>query len=369
MSTNFVEIVCIDELVKHENADKLEIAKIKGTQVVVPKDVFVPGQPVVYFPPDMLIPEEFAVKVGVHKYLKHAIWDGIYSTACRVGATRLRGVPSYGFVISLADAHLAIDMPGYEVGSDVTEHFGADVTQKFKAKKYTPPVRIRPEDMEPENLIFHKYTDIEHWWRYQNVLEEGELVRITEKIHGTNSRVGVINTDGDFKFMGGSHRVIRKQYNAAGELSAYWRPFEDGAVMELINDLCDAKHNVVLFGEIYGKYVQDMDYGTAFGYRVFDCSVDGVYLDWEQLVVACVAHGVPTVPVLYTGPYSKALVEQYTHGPTTVAEPDQIGSAFKGREGIVITPCKERFSAILGRVILKSVSADYIGRKGGTDEE
>jgi len=39
---------------------------------------------------------------------------------------------------------------------------------------------------------------------------------------------------------------------------------------------------------------------------------------------------------------------------------------FSGREGVVITPIKERQGKI-GRVILKAISADYLARKNPTD--
>jgi hypothetical protein len=70
------------------------------------------------------------------------------------------------------------------------------------------------------------------------------------------------------------------------------------------------------------------------------------------------------VPVLYVGPFDPALVEEWTNGPTTQAE---VKSRFKGREGCVITPLTETYHPDLGRVVLKSVSADYLDRKGAKD--
>jgi len=55
-----------------------------------------------------------------------------------------------------------------------------------------------------------------------------------------------------------------------------------------------------------------------------------------------------------------------------MCDPKSAGS-FNGREGIVITPSKERIDEKMmltgtnGRVVLKAVSADYLGRKEGTD--
>jgi len=50
--------------------------------------------------------------------------------------------------------------------------------------------------------------------------------------------------------------------------------------------------------------------------------------------------------------------------------PVAVGS-FQGREGIVITPVKERRDFDLGgdgRVILKAISFAYLERKGGTED-
>ena len=116
-----------------------------------------------------------------------------------------------------------------------------------------------------------------------------------------------------------------------------------------------------------------MAYGLgngAKGFRAFDVAVDGKYLDHDKKVEALLRHGLEVVPLLYRGPFSWDVVEGHTYGPTTMCPPDASGR-FGGREGCVITPVIERFHAGLGdtgRVILKSISADYLARKGGTDE-
>ena len=104
-----------------------------------------------------------------------------------------------------------------------------------------------------------------------------------------------------------------------------------------------------------------MDYATprGKGYRVFDISVNGEYLDWPDVHTYCSLFDIETVPVLYQGPFSPELVDRYINGPTTLADPEKIRCKFKGREGIVITPLQEQYSEQVGRMILKAVSADY----------
>jgi len=188
--------------------------------------------------------------------------------------------------------------------------------------------------------------------------------------HNSNSRVGLIKTDTGFEFLAGSHNRVRVHPEEGSE-SLYWRPLEDKGVLDLLTDLCEGcdgqpSHNVVVFGELFGPGIQDMDYGVKqghVGYEVFDISVDGRYLNWNDVFRVCFIYGVPTVPLFYEGHFVKADMDRYTDGPTTS---QGVAAKFTGREGCVITPVVEQY--VHGsRVILKSVSADYYDRKGAKD--
>lgn len=360
MSTNFIEIVQIDDIVPHPTpgTETLELAIIRGTQSAVTKGKFTKGETVIFFPPDMLIPEHVGELLGVKKYLKHAMMDG-FKRQCRVAACRLRHEPSFGFVIPYSHAPTQVVVP-----------IGTNVDHWFDARKYEPPIRIS-EDAEPDDARFHKYTSIEHYWRYPDAIPSGTLVRITEKIHGTNSRVGYVETPNGYEWMAGSHRVRRRKPEPPKK-SLYWSPLDNPKLVEMIDIISCKERSVIVFGEIYGGTVQDMDYGVAgaTGYRVFDISIDGKYADFDCVRDYCDAYGIETVPLLYEGPFSAELVKEHTYGPTTLASADEIQAKFKLREGCVITPLNEVFYAPTGgRLILKSVSADYLDRKGAQDNE
>jgi len=362
MSQCFAEVVSIDAINPHPNADRLEVATIRGATVVVGKGTFSAGQPVVYFPPDLLIPELQADKLGVKKYLKHACYPGDpIKTQCRVAACRLRSFPSFGFAVPMSEIF------GHP---DDYPAIGTDVSAFVQAVKYEPPRRpqaIMAAEAAPEHPSFHEYTSIEHYWRHTESFVPGETVVVTEKIHGTNSRVGVINVDGEFRFFAGSHHVNRKPADE-GRFCVYWEVLSHPGVMDLLTDLCNEQHNVILFGEIFGPSIQDMDYGverSARGYRVFDISVNGRYLDWAVVKIKCDKFSVPTVPELYCGTFSQEKLFELRDGRAVAGEHT---GKFKGREGVVVKPISERFDEKLyGRLILKSVSADYLDRKGGED--
>jgi RNA ligase (TIGR02306 family) len=76
------------------------------------------------------------------------------------------------------------------------------------------------------------------------------------------------------------------------------------------------------------------------------------------MVNVCASTGLSTVPLVYRGPFSKAVLLQHTSGPETLS-----GRGVNIREGVVVKPSTERYDATLGRVLLKSVSEAYLLRK------
>ena len=70
MSSVVVEVVRIEAVRPHTNADKLFLAQIKGWQTVIRKldngaPEFRAGDRVVYIPPDCTLPQALAVRLGV----------------------------------------------------------------------------------------------------------------------------------------------------------------------------------------------------------------------------------------------------------------------------------------------------------------
>lgn len=155
----------------------------------------------------------------------------------------------------------------------------------------------------------------------------------------------------------------------AGKANRYWASLDDATKLMLVS-LAGESGLVpaIVFGEIYGPGIQDLDYGIdegKRGFRVFDISVNSRYLDWNEVVRVCSYFGVPTVPLVFTGEFDPTRLDEFTQGPTLVGP---AMSKFKGREGVVVTPLREAFSDVLfGRMILKYIGADYSARKGAED--
>lgn len=334
MSTLIVEVCRIEKVLEHSNADALSLAQIKGWQCVIPKDRYAPGDLVTYVPIDAVIPAEHSDRWGITKYLSNG----------RVRCARLRGEPSFGVIVERED-------PSWEEGRDVQEFYGIT--------KYLPPIKIQAGDAEAAHPLFVEYTDVENLRNFPDVLVEGEPVSITEKIHGTSCRLGLIEGE----WMAGSMSVRRKRPEDFAE-SIYWRPMGLPGVQPLLEDLGRAHRQVILYGEVFGSKVQSLNYGEigAGGFRAFDILADGKYLDPTVFASACAEHGVEAAPVLYEGPYDLAIIKALSEGLTTLGA-DHI------REGVVVKPTTERTDPKVGRVCLKYIGDPYLFAKNVTDSQ
>ncbi|MCU0863947.1 MAG: RNA ligase (ATP) [Planctomycetes bacterium] len=324
-SSLIVPVATIDSIAPHPGADRLEIAQVLGWQVVVPKGRYLPGARVVYFPPDAIVPKEHSDRFGVTQYLANG----------RVKCARLRGVPSYGFLFAAETED--------PVGTNLAAHYGVT--------KFEPPIRPFAGDGLPDHDWFPRYTDLENLRNFPDVLQRGEPVVFTEKVHGTNCRVGIVRG----QRMAGSNRVRRAEPSARVHENPYWMPFTLPSVVALLEHFAASDERVVLYGETYGRGVQSFHYGarSALGFAAFDLRLGERFLDWAELQAALQRFAVPAAPVLYQGPYAPELLARYAAGKTTFDDAHI-------REGLVVRPQHERFDVRVGRVVMKYIADDYL---------
>ena len=250
MSSLIVEVSRIDKVLPHPNADLLELAHIKGWQCVVPKGKYAAGSRVTYVPIDSVLPADLSDRLGITKYLSNG----------RVRCAKLRGEPSFGVIIDLED-------PSWPEGADVREHYGIT--------KYVPPLKPSAGDAAEPHPLFVSYTDVENLRNFPGVFVQGEEVVVTEKLHGTNCRVGLVEGE----LMAGSMEVRRKRPEAGGDASnTYWFPVTLSGVTDLLAELAGTgAGQAILFGEVFGSKVQNLHYGHTgrLGFAAFDLLVDG----------------------------------------------------------------------------------------------
>jgi hypothetical protein len=368
-------------LTKHPNADKLSLATPEGTswQCVVRTDEFVGVKLAAYIP--------IETKVEPCKE-----FDFLGPRKWRVKTIRLRGQVSQGLLIPARK--------GWKEGQDVTKELGVSRYEKPEPgqfqqipktwqQKFKKWLRQKLKFGWAEPAWFQDHTDIENIKNFPHVFEEGEEIVITEKIDGTNYRIGYdgakttdatnigsIQTNhkwyirflrwllGD-KFLVGSH-FTRKDPKGTTVYSEVFRLFDLKSRIEKVFK----GHQVVIFGEIFGWNIPNgckkLWYGTETpAMAIFDIKMDGKWLPWTQVAQCALELGVNVVPVLYQGPYSREKVQELTTGQTTLA-PD-----LHVREGVVVRSANETpYNNLPGRrKWLKSVSPDYLMLKDGDEEQ
>ncbi|MBD1922496.1 hypothetical protein NDI37_01840 [Funiculus sociatus GB2-A5] len=329
MSIFKVEVVKINTVISHPNADRLDICTFEGMayQVITAKGNFKPGDLAFYFPIDSVIPEQYLDVFGIRPY---------YSKKLR--AAKLRGIFSEGLLIPVGENFTG------NVGDDYTEYFGVT---KYE---YPLPQSIKNGDMEAP-IGHYKFPSPENLKRYRDVLYPGEEVVVTEKLHGTNFTV-FVDTEGTTRI--GSHNYFWKN-NETNKSLAYIRAYQENSALHKL------PLNTQVFGEIYG--VQDIKYGLQNGkieIALFAVSRDSRFLNYTEFVEFCEEFSLPRVPVLYIGAYSWEAVSQFNNADSVIS-PDCM------MEGVIVQSLVERTHPEIGRVVLKLISDRYLLRKDGTE--
>lgn len=345
MSTFTVPVASVEEITRHPNADRLDIAKILGWQVIVSKDSLKSGDLVMYVPPDSIVPPNLAEAFGVAEYLSNG----------RVRSVRLRGEPSYGFAVPISEVTSIWDKRFAAAYPNLANEYyeGDDLAGAFGITKYEPPQRGPSGTFSAsEHPLFPRYTNIENLRHYPNIFIPNEKVVVTEKIHGMNVRIGKI----DGEYMAGSHNHRRK-WPREWEREPFWFPLTVPGVKELLDDWSEENNQVILFGELYGANVQSLKYGSPdkMQFAAFDLMVGGKYLDYERFKLSCKVNEIATVPVLETIPFSLDEIARLSTGKTVV---NMLADHYK--EGVVVKPLKERTHPKVGRVVMKYISEEHL---------
>jgi hypothetical protein len=372
-----VNIVRLGEPRVHANADSLELFDIGAFQVVTKKGEFHAGDLGMYIQPDSVVPqtEPFRFIWEAHQGL-----DGVVpEKRRRITVRKFRNEWSEGLLLP-ASVFPELIIPGtgffsITEGDDVSELLGIEHYDPDKGKENASDSEVfkKKRSRYPKSLkgwwylLLHKlgiYTsggqnhgfdtedgvdmpiyDVDALKHYKNAFEPGEMVEVTEKIHGSNARF--IYREGHM--YAGSHT----QWKHANS-NCIWRNVLKA--QPWIEEWCRKNEGFGLYGEVTPTQGERFTYGSkdpqlfAFDIR----TPDGTWMDREGGVPLGMAPKV-TVPLLYEGPYDyDMIVKQYLDGQTTV--PGATGM----REGIVIRPLKERHIRGLGRLILKVVSNSFL---------
>lgn len=241
----------------HINADRLELASVRGWQCVVKKGDFKVGDKVVFFEIDSFIPvsEEFEF-LRPNCYKEHPTLGNGF----RLRTIKLRGELSQGLIMPYSIMDKIEGSEFFEQEHDVTEILGVQKYEipesgrhgnnlKFGKRSSNFPSFIQKTDEERIQNLFQKvekyYPD--HEWD------------VTEKLDGSSTTVAyyknVIEDENSFNGVFVCSRNFQLKFDP--ENSDYVR----AAVRQgLVDSLVELKLNIAIQGELCGPGIQGNKY-------------------------------------------------------------------------------------------------------------
>ncbi len=363
-------VVKIGSKMSIPNSDRIAAYGIDGYVVVDGVDRFEVGDVAVYISEDSVVPDDIIAEMNLTGRLAGTKHN-------RVKAIMLRGQLSQGLLYT-----------GVKFNKD-TAVVGEDYASRLGIIKYVPQIPTHlAGDVYNLGREWVYYYDVENVKRYPDLLTVNDMVRVEEKIHGTqccvviapdtiipcaqhNSGFLVIDRGPHEKIWYSVHVGSKTQMGENGlafqwtdsnmNSNAYLRAIMTSELKLIVEKY--PNHLIQVYGEVYGN-VQDLTYSvTGVDFRMFDVRVRDLslpicaprFLSDDELTELEQA-GVRRVPILYRGPYDIDAIRQFTQH--TKSKVDDVTMM----EGGVIKPAIEQ-RASFGRLVLKDINIEYSARK------
>lgn len=353
--------------------DRIVLATIDGYQSIVPVAAgYEVGDTVCYISEQSVLPETLITELGLTGKLAGRDKN-------RVKAIKMGGVLSQGIVCNPRQWEDWCHQSAQGRAPDLDDVLGVS--------KWAPeiPIHLRGAIQRPRGdaPIIPMY-DIEnikkkrHWkdrystWDGTKVVEtmlenpywddpfNGHQVLVTEKLHGTN--VG-IHMDQDHNLYVYSKGIGQQGYALVEDgVNLYWRIVRKYPEIEqAMHRIVGREDTVTVFGEIFGKGVQDMGYGMdgqalrLFAVRLWNVQEGECWIDPNDVQ----EFGGLSVPVLFEGDYNFTQIE------AMASEPSKIDGGL--REGVVVTSLTQPVRPDGKRNSAKFINPTYLVRDNGTE--
>jgi len=363
-SNHRVNVIRIDEIHPHTNADTLGIVYIGGYQCVIKKDDYKVGDLAVYLQPDSVVPQTEPFKfLWADREYPYGV---VPEKKRRITVRRFRKEWSEGLLLPLIEFGYLVDTEAkyaYHPSLGLCIKEGDDVSEILGITHYEEPepgfstenpkrkptlwqrilkyFGLGPKPYGPKGTF--PTFDVESLKNYPRALVEGEPVLVTEKIHGSNARYLF---DGK-KFWVGSHKAWRRHDgNNIWSKAAEKYPW--------IEEFCREWPGFLLVGEVTPTQT---GYPYGFETEVQFFAIDLRRPDGSWVSKVCLyklKEIIRFVPVLYEGPYNMAKMVGLAEGNSTVLGAKNI------REGIVVSAVEERIIRGVGRPQLKLKSLKFL---------
>lgn len=360
------QVVTIEKVEKHPDADLLEIVTVLGDYPIVAKaGEYKVGDLAGYIPIDSIVPDTnyfyFLCPKAYEKYEENGetkqrqigskyILGEVPERYRIIKAKKIRGTYSQGMLINLRDFYPSHSIDHDCVGSSIVDLIGLTKWEEPEEENLPGLKKKRADQASPPKGWAIPYYDIEGLRKYVSCLGESEKIVLTEKIHGSNA---------GFCFDGENLWVkSRNFYKKINPDDMWW----DVAIRYDLANKLTAFPMHVFFGEIYGQ-VKGFRYDTEIvsgilepKIRFFDIlNVKTMrYLDYDPYLEMLSKLELPATPELYRGLWlDKDTMYKFAEGTSTL-NPKHI------REGFVLRTLIERYEPRLdSRMHVKLVGEGY----------
>lgn len=334
-------VVQIDELHPVDGLDNLMAYNKFGYQALVSKETEI-GTVGILFPPESQLSDAYARINNLYrksdKNVDHS-QTGYLEDTRRVKAIKLHGVRSDALFMPLSSLlSFCGSLDELKVGDSFNTLDGHDICTKYVLKQPTAHAQgvKYPKFTRVDNVSFPLHIETDNYMRNKDKLNDDDFVTVTQKLHGTSWRGGLIPVRREFgwkdrvaQFFGvrvaetehdyvyGSRRVIK-----GGIEKGY---YEDD-IYTIIGKSVEKKlpKDYMFFGEIIGftpsgaEIQKSYTYGQFEGfmqlyiYRIAHV-VDGDVIDlsWDQVKQMCERLDLNTVPELWRGYHKDFVPEQW----------------------------------------------------------
>jgi hypothetical protein len=339
------QIVKLENIQPHPNADRLQIATIQGNSVIVGLDAK-EGDVYIYFPLECSINKEFlswSNSFSDKSLNSNKEVAGFFNNKARVRAVKLRGIPSQGYALPaqkfLDWADKTATLKDEWIGKEFDSY-----NDILICEKYVNPLVLKNQNKEKKNQkkVVREPKVVDGQFRFHpdtlqlkktiHNISPGDYISITRKLHGTSwvasrllcnkkltrfekilRRFGIKIQDTHYDLLWASRRVLKNGFLEIGNRDHFysydlWEEIAK-SVEYAIQD------SITLYGEAVGytktgSYIQNgYDYGCPVGqfktyiYRITTTNHSGQVYEFSHRQVKdyCERYGLEMVPEIYYG--------------------------------------------------------------------
>jgi len=187
-------ITRIKNVRKHPNADKLLIGECFGQKIVVGLDTK-DEELGIYFPTDGKLSMEFMEAnnlIGKKDEVTGERSGGYFDERGKVRTQKFRGEPSDGYFCNLSYlGYTGIDLASLQEGTPISNVNGHSICEKYVTQQTKEArTRVAKPREKTKYPCFHEHIDTEQLAYNIGNLKAGNVLVITEKVHGTSQRTG-----------------------------------------------------------------------------------------------------------------------------------------------------------------------------------